>query len=50
MILNQLPSFFGGCGQTKRMNGFFIVAHSADVFQPRQHPGGPLRQRGQSSL
>jgi hypothetical protein len=44
MILDQLPSFFGGCGQTKRVDGFFAVTHAADVFQSRQHFRGALRQ------
>ena len=50
MILDQLPSFFGGCGQTQRMNRFFVVAHYADMLEARQHPGGSLRQRGQSGF
>jgi hypothetical protein len=47
MILNQLPSFFGGGGQTKRVDGFFAVAHAADMFQSRQHFRGAFRQRRQ---
>jgi len=39
-----LPSFFGGGGQSERVNGFFIVAHPADALQPRQHFRGALRQ------
>jgi hypothetical protein len=50
MILNQFPSFFGGCGQTKRMDRFFVIAQSTDVLQPREHFRGALGQRGQSSL
>jgi hypothetical protein len=40
-----LPSFFGGCGQAKRVDGFFIIAHAAHAFQARQHFRGALRQR-----
>jgi len=39
-----LPSFFGGGGQSERVNGFFIVAHPANALQPRQHFRGALRQ------
>jgi hypothetical protein len=44
MILDQLPSFFGGCGQAEGMNGFFAVAHAANVLQSRQHFRGALGQ------
>jgi hypothetical protein len=50
MILNQLPSFFGGCCQTERVNGFFIITHSVNVFQSREHFRGALRQRRQSDF